>query len=411
MAGMEGEAKVQAAKAAEAKSGSTDKPRYRRIYALGHHVVAPAILKKYRFTTDIFEGLPDGGPYIVMANHLTEVDLWMLMRAFKPHMWFVAGEHLLRSKAGPKLAWAQNPIFEFKGSVATSVVREILRRVKAGGNVMIFPEGSRSFNGRTVPLPESAAKLVKMAGCGLVTYHIEGGYFVAPRWAYTARVGHMAGRVVHALTAAEVAAMGKAELLELINTDLYEDAYETQRRREDKYVGERLAEGLENYLICCSACGAVDTMRTEDDRFVCETCGQEGVFGEDGFLHGEGLRFDSVYDWGAWSESRLEEIIAAANGGEGAEPVFRDDGVTLYTVTEDHQRIDAGCGELRGYRDRLEFEAGGETRTFAFRDIPAMDMLYYGKTLLFTHAGIHCGLTGESFHALKYHKLYECRNR
>ena len=383
-------------------SGS-EKLRYRLFYKLGHRVIAPRILKKYGFTTDYFEGFPDTGePYIVMANHLTEVDLWILMAAFKPHMYFVAGEHLTRAKMGKAMIWSQDPIFERKGGQALDTVREIIRRVKAGNNVMIFPEGSRSFNGETRELPESAAKLVKMAKCGLVTYHIEGGYFVAPRWAYTARVGRMAGHVVHAYTAAEVADMGKAELTAAINRDIYENAYETQRSRHDIFRGERLAEGLENYLIVCSKCGAVDSMQTEDNRFCCTACGQHGIYTEEGFLEGEGLRFDSVYDWGVWSEAELEKHIAEASGDA---PVFTDERVTLYTITASHERVDLASGTIAGFRDRFEL---GE-HTFAFADIVAMDMLYFGKTLLFTARGVNYGLTGEAFHALKYSKLFEGR--
>ena len=384
-------------------SSGSEKLRYRQIYALGHKVVAPRMLKKYGFTTDVFEGLPDGGPYIVMANHLTEADLWILMAAFKPHMYFVAGEHLTRAKAGKAMIWGQDPIFERKGGQALDTVREIVRRVKAGNNVMIFPEGSRSFNGETRTLPESVAKLVKMAKCGLVTYHIEGGYFVAPRWAYTTRTGPMAGHVVHAYTAAEVAAMDKADLTAAINRDIYEHAYRTQRARHDIYRGERLAEGLENYLIVCSGCGAVDSMATEDDRFRCTVCGQHGVYTEQGFLEGEGLRFDSVYDWGTWSEAELARIVAEAPEDE---PVFTDGNVTLYEITADHARVDLVNGAISGFRDRFEL---GE-RTFAFSGIVAMDMLYFGKTLLFTFQGVNYGITGETFHALKYSKLFEGRS-
>lgn len=370
--------------------------RYRFIYKTVSSLV-PLILRKYGFTTERISKKDE--PYIVVANHLTEVDMLMLGGAFAEHMYFVAGEHLLRTKAGPKIKWAQDPIFTYKGAPSIDTMREVIRKIRAGHNVMIFPEGSRSFNGETVKLDSGIAKLVKTAGCALATYHIEGGYFVAPRWAYTTRTGPMKGHIVNIYSSEEVRSMSKEELTDCINRDIYENAYETQRRNMYTYKGERLAEGLDNYLVRCSCCGAFDSMVTEDDRFRCTECGQSGRYTPQGFLEGEGLRFDSVYDWGVWSENETCEYIKAF---EGDGPVFTDTDTVLYEVLSDHSRVDLASGEVKGYTDRLE--TGGDT--FRFEDINGMDMLYFGKTLVFSYKKRHMAITGEHFHAIKYQKLF-----
>ena len=376
--------------------------RYRFIYkTVGS--LAPLILRKYGFRTDRISKKDE--PYIVIANHLTEVDMIMVAGAFAEHMYYVAGEHLLRTKAGPKMKWGQDPIFTYKGSSSIDTMREVLRRIKAGHNVMIFPEGSRSFNGETMKIDSSLAKLVRTAGCALATYHIEGGYFVAPRWAYTTRTGPMKGNIVNIYSSEDIKNMSVAELTDCINRDLYENAYETQRKNMYEYKGERLAEGLENYLVKCSCCGAFDTMVTEDDRFRCSNCGQSGRYTTRGFLDGEGLRFDSVYDWGVWSE---EETCRYIEAYEGDQPVFCDTDVVLYEVLRDHSRTDLFSGDIKGYKDR--FVIGKDE--YLFEDIRGMDMLYFGKTLVFTYRKRHLAITGEQFHAIKYQKLYDtCRNK
>ena len=371
--------------------------RYRLIYKTVSSLV-PLILRKYSFKTERIS--KNDEPYIVVANHLTEVDMLMAAGTFSEHMYYVAGEHLLRTKAGPKIKWAQDPIFTYKGSASVDTMREVIRRIKAGNNVMIFPEGSRSFNGETMKLGNGIAKLVKTAGCALATYHIEGGYFVAPRWAYSTRTGPMEGHIVRIYSSEEIRKMSREELTDCINRDIYENAYATQRKNMYAYKGKRLAEGLENYLVKCSCCGAVDSMETEDDRFRCRECGQSGVYTPEGFLKGEGLRFDSVYDWGVWSEKEIcEHIKAFRDDG----PVFCDQDVVLYEVLADHSRTDLAAGEVMGYKDRLEI--GSEV--FLFDDISGMDMLYFGKTLVFTWNRRHLALTGEHYHAIKYQKLFD----
>ncbi len=371
--------------------------RYKFIYkTVGS--LAPLILRKYGFKTDRISKKDE--PYIVVANHLTEVDMIMLSGAFSEHMYYVGGEHLLRTKAGPKLKWAQDPIFTFKGAPSVDTMLEVIRRLRAGHNVMIFPEGSRSFNGETIKLDSGIAKLVKTAKCALVTYHIEGGYFVAPRWAYTTRTGPIKGHIVNIYSSDEIKSMSTGELTGCINRDIYENAYETQRKNMYAYKGKRLAEGLENYLVKCSCCGAFDSMVTEDDRFRCTECGQSGRYTPEGFLEGEGLRFDSVYDWGVWSEHETCEYI---KDFEGDGPVFRDDDTVLYEVLSDHRRIDLESGELLGYKDRLEIN----DEVFRFEDMSGMDMLYFGKTLVFSYKKRHMAVTGEHFHAIKYQKLFD----
>ena len=370
--------------------------RYKLIYKTVRSLV-PLILRKYDFRTDIISKKDE--PYIVVANHLTEVDMLMVAGAFSEHMYFVAGEHLLRTKAGPKIKWAQDPIFTYKGDPSIDTMREVIRTVKAGHNVMIFPEGSRSFNGETIRLDYGIAKLAKMAGCALATYHIEGGYFVAPRWAYTTRTGPMKGHIVNVYSSEEVKSLSKEELTECINRDIYENAYETQRRNMYTYKGKKLAEGLENYLVKCSCCGAFDSMITEDDRFCCTECGQHGIYTPEGFLKGDGLRFDSVYDWGMWSEREISEYIRTF---EQTGPVFCDTDVVLYEVLPDHSRVDLASGEVKGYKDRIEIGA----EVFPFEDISGMDMLYFGKTLVFTYKKRHFAITGENYHAIKYQKLF-----
>ena len=384
---------------------AVDKGRFKYRYKLIYKTVGslvPLLLHKYGFKTDRMSKKDE--PYIVVSNHLTEVDMFMVAGAFSEHMYFVAGEHLLRTKAGPKMKWAQDPIFTFKGAPSIDTMRAVIRKIRAGHNIMIFPEGSRSFNGETLKLDSSIAKLVKTAGCALVTYHIEGGYFVAPRWAYTTRTGPMKGNIVNVYSSQEVKKMSTDDLTDCINRDIYENAYDTQRRNMYKYKGKRLAEGLENYLVKCSCCGAFDSMVTEDDRFRCTECGQSGTYTQEGFLEGDGLRFDSVYDWGVWSE---KEICKYIKEFEGEEAVFCDTEVVLYEVLPDHSRIDLANGEVKGYKDRLEIG----TEVVSFDEIRGMDMLYFGKTLVFTWQKRHLAITGEHYHAIKYQKLFEINKK
>ena len=235
-------------------------------------LVIPFLWLKFGYTFKVARDLPKN--YIVLSNHTTDYDPLLVGASFPRQMYFVASEHIARWKRAFKyLDYAFAPIIRYKGTVATSTVVEVLRRVRKGANVCIFAEGARTWDGVTGPILPSTAKLIKNAGCGLVTYKIVGGHFISPMWSgRNTRRGYSRGTVVNVYTKERLAAMSQQEIYEAINRDLYEDAYARQLVERKAYRGKGLAEGLENLLFICPECGAHDTLFTENDRIVCKGC-------------------------------------------------------------------------------------------------------------------------------------------
>ena len=117
------------------------------------------------------------GPFLLLCNHNTDLDPLMLRTSFPQQMYFIASEHVVRTGLGGRLIrWLQDPIPRQKGSSASSAVLAALRRLKAGCNVAVFPEGHRSWDGVTDSFPAATGKLVHSAaaaGASLVTYRLE----------------------------------------------------------------------------------------------------------------------------------------------------------------------------------------------------------------------------------------------
>jgi len=368
------------------------------VYGLAHRV-APLLLRGYRYRTQLAPEMDE--PYIVLANHTTELDMAMLITAFPRHMYFVCGEHLMRTKFASLLRFFFDPIPAPRGGGMMKTLKNILERTKRGHNVMMFPEGCRSFHGETLPVAVSTGKIVKKTGHALITYRTRGGYFIAPRWAYKTRPGPAWGEVVNVYSSQQLAQMSAQEVTDAINRDIFENAYDTQRADPLPYRGKGgLAEGLENYLVICPKCGSYDTMHTQGDRFRCTECGLSGEYDPYGTLVGEKLPFDRVDTWGKWMEERFEQDV---KGWSPDKLLFTHTNVQFYEITPDHRRIDLERGEVRIYRDRMEFGL----EQFAWKDISALSLLYFGKTVLFTHKGRYLGLTGDGFHAWKIEQLYQ----
>lgn len=372
--------------------------KYRIAYSFVRNVMTPFMLRKYSYTSEIAPKMDE--PYLVLSNHTTERDMLMVVSGFPQPMYYVGGAHLLRTK----LRWFITKIADIipapRGGSMLKPIKEILSRLKKGYSVMMFPEGCRSFCGDTADVGMPTVKLLRKAGCALITYRIVGGYFVAPRWAHKHREGHVSGKVMNVYSSEQLAGMTDDEILAAINADIGEQAYETQAEKMYSYKCDALAEGLENYLIICPVCGKYDTMITKGEHFECSHCGLEGTYTEYGYLEGEALPYKRVDDWGHWMLSRFDEDMKDI---EPERLLFDEKDILLYQMMPDHSRIDIGTGELKVYSDRMEW---GD-KVFTYSDISTMSLLYFGKSFLFTDSTGYYGLTGEAFHAWKVERLVQ----
>lgn len=347
---------------------------------------------KFGYTYTKAENLPKN--YIVLSNHVTDYDMLLVGASFRRQMYFVGSEHIARWKFLSKLLnFTFAPIMRPKGSVASGTVLEILRRVKKGANICLFAEGVRSWDGRTCPILPSTGKMVKKAGCGLVTYKIVGGYFASPMWSTSnTRRGYIHGAPVRVFTAEQLKAMTVDEINEVIRTDLWEDAYARQLADPRPYKGKRLAEPFENLLHVCPACGVLDTITSRDDTISCTACGHSFTYDEYGMLHG--TRFDTVQAIADWQ--REQTAIHASENVTYSTP-----GVTITSV-ENHVETPVTSGTVTMNRDYLRC---GDL------EIPMeniSELANHGRHAIVFTAGTNYYelLTGDDQNAMKYFFYY-----
>ena len=148
--------------------------RHVRFYRGARAVLGP--LLKRLFCYEAQPGPEINGPYIVVANHTTDLDALFVSVSFPRHMYFVASEHLFRTRVlGGLLKYFLDPIPKQKGGADVSTAMQMVRRLKKGINIGLFAEGSKSFHGKPCPLVPATGSLVKATGASLVTYRLEGG--------------------------------------------------------------------------------------------------------------------------------------------------------------------------------------------------------------------------------------------
>lgn len=280
--------------------------RHKIVWRIIRPMVMVFLKIKFGYKYKLAGKLPE--KYIVLSNHTTDYDPLMVACSFPEQMYFVASEHIARWGFLSKLIdWLVAPIIRYKGTTATVTVMDMLRKIREGANVCMFAEGARSWDGETASFLPSTGKVVKSARCALVTYRLEGGYFVSPRWSSSLRRGRVCGAPVNVYTKEQLAKMSVDEINAVIAKDLHEDAYERQVKNPARYKGKNLAENMENLLFICPKCGSIDSFQSKNDTVSCKCCDLKFRYTEFGML--EGAPFKTVQEFAKWQKEEAKKAV------------------------------------------------------------------------------------------------------
>jgi 1-acyl-sn-glycerol-3-phosphate acyltransferase len=130
-------------------------------------------------------------PYIFMANHLSAADIWSLYVAIPIPVRMIAKKQLSKL---PMVGWAMSVgkfifIDRQNGTSARRSIDEAKRRIHEGTSVLIFPEGTRSRDGKLGLFKKGGFHLAANSGADIVPVGIRGTRDVIPKGSVLIRKG------------------------------------------------------------------------------------------------------------------------------------------------------------------------------------------------------------------------------
>jgi 1-acyl-sn-glycerol-3-phosphate acyltransferase len=140
--------------------------------------ILATVLVRWRATGQ--GNVPATGGVLLVSNHLSFLDVILLGLPLRRPLNYVARSTLFVSILG----WFIRSVGAFpiqREGMGASGMKETLRRLRAGGIVTLFPEGTRSYDGQLGPLKPGIAVLVQRVGVPVVPAGVAGMFEVWPR--------------------------------------------------------------------------------------------------------------------------------------------------------------------------------------------------------------------------------------
>ena len=132
-------------------------------------------------------------PRVYMTNHQSIFDIFTLLARLPVHFKFVLKQELMRV---PVLGFTMRQaryiaIDRANPRQAVKSMNEAAERIRAGASVVVFPEGTRSEDGRLQSFKRGGFLLALKSGCDVVPVTVQGSHRIAPKGSLRIRPGEV----------------------------------------------------------------------------------------------------------------------------------------------------------------------------------------------------------------------------
>jgi 1-acyl-sn-glycerol-3-phosphate acyltransferase len=125
--------------------------------------------------------VPARGPALLIANHQSFLDPVAVGLAARRHLCYLARKTLFRNRLFGDLLRSFNVVPVDQQGVAKEGLKTVLKQLKAGQAVLMFPEGERTWTGRMQPFKPGIQLLIKRVRAPIVPVGVAGAYEAFPR--------------------------------------------------------------------------------------------------------------------------------------------------------------------------------------------------------------------------------------
>jgi 1-acyl-sn-glycerol-3-phosphate acyltransferase len=174
----------------------------------------------FRVRTYGQNNIPKKGAFILVSNHQSYLDPIFCAAPIKRHSSFLARDTLFTNWFFGPLISSVNAIPVKLGEPDIAAMRKVLEKLKKGGGVTIFPEGTRTFDGKITPFKPGLGLLARRGAAPIVPVVIDGAFECWPRNKKLFTPGRIHVTYGKPITVQQVKDMGDKKLAEFLTQTL-----------------------------------------------------------------------------------------------------------------------------------------------------------------------------------------------
>jgi 1-acyl-sn-glycerol-3-phosphate acyltransferase len=202
----------------------------RLLWVVGRAVVRIAFILAFRIRIFGQLNVPQRGGALIVSNHQSYLDPALLAMGLKRSASFMARRSLFRNPAFRRLIVALNAFPVTVGGLDIAAMREAVQRLQKGECLVVFPEGTRTTDGRIAPLRPGILAIAERASVPMVPAVIQGAFEAWPRGSLptTGEISVLYGRPI---PSEEHRRLSRVERVERLQSELSRLETELRKRK------------------------------------------------------------------------------------------------------------------------------------------------------------------------------------
>jgi len=173
---------------------------------------------------------PARGGVVYICNHQSFLDPMLMSFALRRPMNYMARESLFRVPVFKRLIESLNAFPVRRESADLGAMKEALRRIRAGGQLVMFAEGTRTRDGTIGRMLPGVAMLSRRAAEWTVPVLIDGAFEAWPRWRMFPAPGNVVVQYARPISRAEARRLEPDAFVARVRNTLIDMQHEVRRR-------------------------------------------------------------------------------------------------------------------------------------------------------------------------------------
>ncbi len=171
------------------------------------------------------------GGALILSTHQSLFDPVLIGVTFNEHLNYLARRTLFKNRIFGTIISLLDAIELDRDRSGLAGLKETMKRLRRGEKVLIFPEGTRTSDGRVAPLKPGFLSVARRSAVPLIPVAITGTYEALPRGSRRPRRYPLRVTVGPAIEVAEFSELDDQEMLNLVTRRLHECYRQAQLSR------------------------------------------------------------------------------------------------------------------------------------------------------------------------------------